>query len=238
MTDFLVPPNVNVAMDANERMVLLNKETGRWYALNTTGTTVFEKLRNGSSIDETIAALVAMYPDIPGKRLSEDAHDILFALVKRGLLVPDVPRARLSAAIDMALPTTSTSRIRFLDRMTVLAAFPSTLLLLRLPFRISLAFIGWLKGNWVVQEADRDDTIATLTAVGVLAKHHPGRLACLERSLTCVLALAFRRHGADWCFGVSTDPRSFHAWVEIAGTPVLLPQDEPVTSVYRPVFRV
>jgi hypothetical protein len=236
VADFLIPATVSAAVDHNGCMVLLNGATGQWHALNGTGTKIFAELQNGHTLAEAVVVLMAAHPLVPEALLTKDAQNVVAALVRRGLLVPDTTSTRRTAAIDMVLPLAPSGPIAAVDRLAVLVAFPVALLLLVLPFRWTIAIVGWLKRQWVRSPAGHDRAMAMLVAVHIVTRHHPGRLACLERSLTCVLALAIRRQAVDWCFGAATDPRSFHAWIEADGIPVVHPLDQPV-SAYRLVLR-
>ncbi|HKR52259.1 MAG TPA: lasso peptide biosynthesis B2 protein [Pseudonocardiaceae bacterium] len=64
----------------------------------------------------------------------------------------------------------------------------------------------------------------------------PGRLACLEESVTVVLMLAVSRLRVNWCHGVAADPVRLHAWVETShGEPVAEP---PSTLRYTTLLTV
>ncbi|GAB3900488.1 lasso peptide biosynthesis B2 protein [Kibdelosporangium lantanae] len=237
MSDFVVPITVSTSVDQKGHAVLLNTATGKWHALNGTATSIFAALQSGDSLNAIVTALVAAHPATPEGLLVKDTQDIVAELVKRGLLVPDTTAVRHAAAIDMALPTTSDGPCDVVACMAVIITFPFVLLLLALPFRLTVAVVSVLKRRWARSSAGRDQVMATLAALHAVARRYPGRFACLERSLACVLALAIRRRSVQWCLGASTDPYSFHAWIELDGVPVLHPLDKPI-NVYRVMLRV
>lgn len=237
MADFLIPDNVSLLIDRNGCAVLLNGATGRWHALNTTGTEILMALHSGQTINEVIIAFTANHPAIPVAQVAMDVDKIVSALLEHGLLVVGAPRLRLPAAIDMAISTIP-DHIRVRDHLAVATALPVALLLLSLPFRFAVGTVRLVKKHWTATPANKDEVLAVIGACHAAARYYPGRFACLQVSLTCVLALALRRRAAGWVFGASTDPLSFHSWVEIDGEPIVHPLDEPVTSCYEAVFRV
>jgi hypothetical protein len=48
----------------------------------------------------------------------------------------------------------------------------------------------------------------------------PFRLACLEKSLTTIIFLSFKRLSADWYIGVGYMPFISHSWIEVDNIPV------------------
>jgi hypothetical protein len=234
MIRVVVPATVHAVPDDDGRLVLLDTATGRWYMLNRTGAAFYEELRRTTDLDAAAAALAARYGSVPADRLRRDVDELVSALVRRGLVeLPDReerhPAGVLMALPDVAPPAGGRSRV------VALAALALALLLLRLPFRTAVAVVDRLKRH--KRPASSDDVLAALVAARWAGKRYPGRVACLEHSLTAVLTTAFLGARADWCFGFTVDPYSFHAWVEVDGVPVTHPADEPVPPTYRRVFR-
>jgi len=230
----VVPATVHAVPDDEGRLVLLDTATGRWYVLNRTGAAFYEELRRTTDLDEAAAALAARYCAVPVDRIRRDVDELVSSLVRRGLVeLPDRVE-RHAAGVLMALPD-DTEPIGRRRRLAALAAFALTVLLLRLPFRTSAAVVGRVKRNR--RAATTGDVLAALGAARWASRRYPGRVACLELSLTAVLTAAFLGARADWCFGFTVDPYSFHAWVEVDGVPVTHPADEPIPPTYRRVFR-
>jgi hypothetical protein len=230
----VVPATVHAVVDDEGRLVLLDTATGRWYVLNRTGAAFYEELRRTTDLDEAAAALAARYGAVPVDRIRRDVDELVSALVRRGLVELPDRFERHPAGVLMALPDDA-EPIGVRGRLAALAAFVLALLLLRLPFRTSAAVVGRLKRNRPA--ASHGDVLAALGAARWAGRRYPGRVACLELSLTAVLTTAFLGARADWCFGFTVDPYSFHAWVEVDGVPVTHPADEPIPPTYRRVFR-
>lgn len=229
-----VPASVHAEPDDTGRLVLLDTATGRWYVLNRTGAAFYQALRSAADLDEATDALVARYRAVPADRIRRDVDELLSALVARGLVeLPDAV-GRHPAGVLMALPADDVPAGRRW-RLTAPFAFLLALLLLRLPFRTSAALVTRLKR--AKPEAGTADALAALSAARRASRWYPGRVACLELSLTAVLTAAFLGTRVDWCFGFTVDPYSFHAWIEVAGEPVTHPADEPVPPTYRRVLR-
>lgn len=75
------------------------------------------------------------------------------------------------------------------------------------PFPTWLAFVGWRSGA----------ALAIINAMWTFCRY---RVACVERAVAAVVALAMIRRGVTWCHGVKARPVALHAWVEVDGVPV------------------
>ncbi|WP_206796487.1 lasso peptide biosynthesis B2 protein [Amycolatopsis sp. MtRt-6] len=229
-----VPASVRAVPDDAGRLVLLDSATGRWFVLNRSGAAFYQELRNAADIDKAADAVIARYPAVPADRIRRDVDELVSALVARGLVeLPDAA-GRHAAGVLMAVPADD-APVGRRWRLTAPLAFLLALLLLRLPFRRSAAVVARLKR--AKPEASTVDALSALSAARRASRWYPGRVACVELSLTAVLTAAFLGVRVDWCFGFTVDPYSFHAWIEVDGEPVTHPADEPVPPTYRRVFR-
>lgn len=230
----VVPASVHAVPDDEGRLVLLNTATGRWYVLNRTGAAFYQELRRAADIEQATDAVAARYRAVPADRIRQDVEELVSALVKRGLIeLPDAV-GRHSAGVLMALPADDV-RVDTRRRLVAPVAFVLALVLLRLPFRTSAALVTRFKRT--KPEASAADALDALNAARWISRWYPGRVACLELTLTAVLVAAFLGVRVDWCFGFAVDPYTFHAWVEVAGEPVTHPSDEPIPPTYRRVLR-
>ena len=66
---------------------LTDVETGALYEMNETGLRILESAREGRSLDEIVAAMRALHPEVPEATLREDARELLADLLRRDLLV-------------------------------------------------------------------------------------------------------------------------------------------------------
>lgn len=234
MIEARVPASVRAVPDEEGRLVLLDSATGRWFVLNRSGAAFYEELRSAADIDKAADALVARYPAVPADRIRRDVDELVSALVARGLVELPGAAGRHAAGVLMAVPADEAPAGRRW-RLVAPFAFLLALLLLRLPFRTTAALVSRLKR--AKPEASTADARSALSAARRASRWYPGRVACVELSLTAVLTAAFLGVRADWCFGFTVDPYSFHAWIEVGGEPVTHPADEPVPPTYRRVFR-
>ncbi|HEX5401569.1 MAG TPA: lasso peptide biosynthesis B2 protein [Pseudonocardiaceae bacterium] len=230
----VVPATVHAEPDGGGRLVLLDTATGHWYLLNRTGADFYRELREVGDIDAATEALISRHRDVPVGQIRQDVSDLVSALVGRGLIELEDHGGRHPAGLLMALPhDRDVVPIRW--RILASAAFVGAIVLLRLPFRITAGTVVRLK------RAKREATVAQArAAIGAArwaGRHYLGRVACLELSLTAVLAAAMHGVRMDLCFGFAVDPYSFHAWVEVGGEPIIHPADEPIPPTYRCVFR-
>lgn len=230
----VVPATVHAMADDEGRLVLLDTASGRWYALNRTGAAFYQELRRGSDLDEAVDAMATRYHAVPEDRIRADLEELVSALVRRGLVELPDRVARHPAGVLMAVPAGET-RVDPRRRFVAPVAFALALLLLRLPFRTTARLVAGLKK--AKPAASRTDALAALGAARWISRWYPGRVACLELTLTAVLTAAFLGARVDWCFGFAVDPYTFHAWIEIGDEPVTDPADEPIPPTYRRVFR-
>jgi hypothetical protein len=230
--------DVHSAKDDEGRLVLLNRTTGQWHALNKTGAAFWSALERMSNVEDIVAAMAATYPSVPQHRLRADLETLVSRLVQRGLLVVEVDNRPGKGGTLMVLPADFWPHLGTAQRLAALVAFPLALGLLRLRFNACTNAVAGFKARWCRRSASHQEATDAVMASHWIARHYPGRAACLEHSLTAVLTAAVLRREVDWCFGAAFDPQSLHAWVEVDGQPVTHPTDEPVTGVYHRVLRV
>jgi hypothetical protein len=240
MSEVHVPAHVRTTVEDSGRLVLLNSETGHLHALNRPGEVLWQELTRHGDVERAITALVRCHPAVPPDRVRGDAEQLITGLTTRGLLEPGAP----AAAADRRPPgRTATGRPESphrrdagrpsrADRISTVIAFPLALFLRRLPFGTAMRLLS-VRRYWVTRSATPAEAHATMAASALAARRYLGRAACLELSMTAVLAASLRRRAVDWCLGTATDPRRFHAWVEVDGEPIELPGYEPASHYTR-----
>jgi hypothetical protein len=237
MTCFAIPNGVHTELDAEGRLVALNERTGNWHALNRVGADLYRELSRAASVDDLVDHVVRRHHGVSPDRVRDDIERMIADLVRRGLLEPADSYTRGPAAVLMATPVEPVGAPRR-GRIVTTIAFVVALILLRLPFRTTTNVVGTLKRRLTARDATEAEALSRLASARFVTRHFPGRVACLELSLTAVLAGTFLRQRIDWCFGFATDPQAFHSWIEVAGSPVAGPMDDPILPTYRRVFRV
>jgi hypothetical protein len=237
MTCFAIPDGVHIEPEPHGRLVVLNERTGSWHALNRVGADLYRELSRTSSVDDVVAQLVQRYRGVAPDRVRDDVEGMIADLVRRGLLEPTETYTRRPAAVLMARPA-EPAVVPRRHRVVTMVAFALALVLLRLPFRTTTNAVDRLKRRLTERDATVLEASHYLASAGFVTRHYPGRVACLELSLTAVLTATFLRQRIDWCFGFATDPQAFHSWIEVAGNPVTEPTDDPILPTYRRVFRV
>lgn len=237
MTMFTVPKDVHATAQDDGQLMLLNQATGRWHMLNRTGADFFDELRRTTDMDRAVVALAQRHASVPHAQLHDDVERLVADLVRRGLLEPTQETDRGSEALRMTLPG-QVRAVPYRYRVVATMAFLLALVLLRLPFRLATRAVTDLKAHLTKRDATVQETRRILAAVHRATARYPGRVACLELSLTAVLTAALLRRRVDWCFGYSPDPHTFHAWTEVAGEPVTAPGDDPIAHTYKRVLKV
>ncbi|TYB44221.1 lasso peptide biosynthesis B2 protein [Actinomadura chibensis] len=220
-----VPDHLDHRSNAHGGVVVLNRKTGQWHALNTTAGLLWRHWSEGSGFEQSVAAVAGRHPDVPADRLRADAARLLGDLVRRGLVRADPASCPAGEAVTMAeapAPARSAS-----GRFRAVVAFPflvAAALLARAPFRAACAAVSltrpWCRSDVPVERATR-----IVAAVERAARRYPFRAACMEQSLAAVLMAALTGRRLTWCIGAVPDPYRFHAWVEAAGAPVVAPGD-------------
>ena len=115
---------------------------------------------------------------------------------------------------------------------------PLALVLLRLPCHTTVKCFSFVKRRLAKWAMTQPEALQVLAAAKRVSRYHPGRVACLELSLTAALATALRGGSVQWCLGVAGDSQSFHAWIEADGEPVTDPFDDPIPPTYQRVLAV
>jgi hypothetical protein len=77
-----------------EGAVLLDLRSGKYLALNSVGSLLWEEIAAGASRDQAVEHLAARFPEVSADRLSRDADALLGQLLARGLLRPTAGTGR------------------------------------------------------------------------------------------------------------------------------------------------
>lgn len=234
MTRFVVPSSVHTAADREGNLVLLNEQTGQWHKLNRTGNELYSALCD-NGVEAAVEVFASQYPQVPQEEIRRHAERCLSDLVERGLLEPEIAE-RGSGGVPIA--TAPRSSVSLKPRLVAAAALPLALLLLKLPFWVSVKTVKLLKRRLTKRAATKAEAFTALAAAKRVSRFYPGRVACLELSLMAALTVAFLGASVDWCLGVAVDPQSFHAWIEAEGQPVTDPFDDPIPPTYQRVLAV
>jgi hypothetical protein len=235
---FDIPDGVHTEPGADGRLVVLSKRNGSWHALNRTGGDIYHELGQSADLEQVVDDLVRRYPKVAPDRVRDDVQRMVAELIDRGLLESRSDYTRRPAAVLMAAAPYESARLPRNHRFIATLAFLIAVILLQLPFRVSTNIVAALKRRLTRRDATVPEASHYLAAARVVTRHYPGRVACLELSLTAVLAAILVRQRINWCFGFSSDPRTFHSWIETADTPVTGPTDDPISPTYRRVLRV
>lgn len=238
MPGFTIPRVVHTTIEPDGRVVVLNVRTGMWHVLNTTGGMILEELRRSGDVDTALAALQERYPKQSIQDLRVDVEQFVSALLRRDLLQLPGDHMRHADGVLVALPPNESDDLSVRQRVLAVLSMAFAMVLLRFPLRMSVWAATWLKAHWAQRPATVSEGMDAVHAANSARRYFPGRVACLELSLTAVLFAAVTRRSVDWCFGHSSDPVTFHSWIEVNGRPVRHPGDHPVSSTYCRVLLV
>lgn len=243
MRSLSIPGHVHHGAGEHGGSVLLNMRTGQWYAMNPVADALWRAWRSTGDFDSAITAMAAEYPDASPDHIRQDAQTLAKALAERGLVVLDGPVPPGPPPAECDLPGTPV--IAAIDdvhaapwrRAMALCAFVVAVLLLRLPFRATVAVVTGLRHVWCRRAAHTADVALAIATVRKVSGWFPGRVACLETSLAVLLAMTLQRRSVDWIIGVAQDPYRFHAWTEVDGIPVIGDYDSGFEQ-FRRVLRI
>lgn len=238
MRKFEIPGFVRTKYGDNGQLVVINVRSGHWHALNPVAAAVFEVLVRTGDAEPAIAQLAERFPETSEERVRRDVERLVGMLLERHLLATTVPPARHPGSVLMALPASGRGGLSMADRVLASVCFAVALVLLKLPLRISIFLVSRVKGRCARKPASVEQGHDAISAAREVTRLFPGRVACMELSLTAVLIMAARGRALEWTFGFSSDPLAFHSWVCANGTAVVHHADEPLEPGFSSVFVV
>lgn len=235
MPDLYIPDHIHDSVAPHGGSVLLNARSGQWYALNSTAHTLWREWQRTGDFDSAVDAVAHRYPREQRTQLWSDARELAVGLAAHGLVVSGEPGERRGAGEPAeTLPVPPAAPRPRSRRGLPLVSFVIALLLLRLPFRLTAGLVG-ARRRWCRAAATEEQAQWAVVAVEAVARRFPGRAACLELSLSAVVAMALLHQRLDWCIGTVDDPYRFHAWAEVDGHPVTHPADTE-SALFRRVL--
>ncbi|SDP40174.1 lasso peptide biosynthesis B2 protein [Lentzea jiangxiensis] len=228
-----IPEHVHSAITAGGSTVLLNAKTGRCYAINRTADDLWSQLRASGDVGNAVEVLAARNPAYATSRFSDDSKALVQSLIEEGLLTtappgPQAGKALLAAGEepDFAVPA---------FRFSALIAFLLTIVLVRLPFRITFTLLSWSRTHWCSRPAAASQALSATVAIESVGRFYPGRVACLELALGAAIALALRRRHLSLVIGVADEPFLFHAWTNAADGLVSYPPESDPKG-FQPIY--
>jgi len=234
MLSLQVADHVRHRTEDHGGVVILDTAAGKWLALNPTAGELWRSWESGAGFEQGVAEVAARYPEVSEEAIRSDAQRLAQDLFDRGLisLTPG------GSATVMASPDHSV-RAHGPAWPAVGAAWVFLLVasvLLASSFRVSYALVRVSRRGWSYRLPRPEQAAAAVEAVSRASRLYPGRAACLEQSLAVVLLAATRRWRLDWCLGSAADPYRFHAWVEVAGMAVAVPDTLGAATEYSAVL--
>jgi hypothetical protein len=224
-----IPDHVHATTTPRGGGVLLDRRSGRCYVMNGTAHELWREWRRTGDFDAGLASMAARDKAYAGSGFRADSRELADKLLARGLLSVRTNRRDIS---DTPIPPADSVVPGF--RFAAALAVPITLLLVRLPFRVTTRVLSWSRTHWCRRGATTGQALAAALATESAARYHPGRIACLELSLGAVVTMAVGRRHLSLVVGVADDPCRFHAWVAAADGPVHYPSSDDIHE-FRPI---
>ncbi|WP_053721806.1 lasso peptide biosynthesis B2 protein [Saccharothrix sp. NRRL B-16348] len=231
-----IPEHVQDVSQPTGGGVLLDLNSGRCYAMNPTAYELWREWHRSGDFDLGFQAVADRDPDYCGERFRSDSRRLADDLLRKGLLITVPEVSRRPGGVVRVVVRCSESVGSELSGLALVAllVMPLALLLVRMPFRLTVWLTGWLREYWCCGEATPEQALSAILATRSTTRYHPGRIACLELSLGAVLILAVRRRHLSLVIGVADNPCRFHAWVETKGGPLGYPTDADIAE-FRPI---
>ncbi|NUT49481.1 MAG: lasso peptide biosynthesis B2 protein [Saccharothrix sp.] len=235
-TRLSIPRHVHDVSRPTGGGVLFDRNSGRCYAMNPTAYELWQEWHRSGDFDLALQAMADRNPDYCGRRFRSDSRRLADDLLRKGLLVTDPVVSRPPEGVVEVVAHRSPSAGSAVSglRVAALLAMPLALLLVRLPFRLTVRLVDWLRLHLCRGEATREQAFTAILATRAVTRYHLGRVACLELSLGAVLILAICRRHLSLVIGVADNPCRFHAWVETEGGSIGYPSDTDPTE-FRPI---
>lgn len=238
MSQLRVSPHVRGSASAHGGCVVLDLRAGRWYVLNPTAQRMWRELCRTGNLDDAVRSVAAEFPSAWEREIRADGERLVAELADRRLVLvgngEERPLNTEDEHLDCRTPAVHAADLpaHVARRLRAFLALFLSVILLRLPFRWTVRVVTWTRGRWCRRDAALPDVAGMLLALDKAARRFPGRVACLESSLSAVVASILHRRSLDWVIGVADDPVRFHSWVEVDGVAVL-PAPDPEFSHYR-----
>ncbi|GAA3834055.1 lasso peptide biosynthesis B2 protein [Sphaerisporangium flaviroseum] len=231
MLRFRLSPRMSRHSDSPHGAILLDGAADVLYATNSTAADLLTIWNSGGGFEDGVVALTLRYPHVPVERIRKDVSLLLDHLVRSGVLEVSLPERTVGIPMVDAAPLESKATLPSKAVAIVCLTLACALLLLR--FERVCRMVGRARIRQIGKPVTAEQAARIVATVHRVARHYPGRAACLEISLAAVVwaALSFRR--LDWCLGVAVDPYRFHAWVEVDGKPIEPADDTWTRATYR-----
>lgn len=236
-----VPEHVHHHPEPAGGALLLDSSAGVWFVLNRTGGELWQAWSSGMDFEQSVTQVAASHEDVPLDVVREDAKGLLSTLVKQKLVHVSVPPTAVGVEMVGARRGEPVRERRWQRALLVALAIPVltfSAMLVRVSFPAALALVRATRRGRLLREPSVERATDIAAAVGRAARWYPGRAACLEQSLTCVLLAALLRHRLFWCLGSVPDPYRFHAWAEVDGRVVADPAASAGQSAFRATLMV
>jgi hypothetical protein len=224
-----IPDHVHATTTPRGGGVLLDRRSGRCYAMNGTAHELWREWHRTGDFDTALATMADRDAAYASSGFRTDSRALADTLLARGLLTTE---DKTKIHTDTPVPPADTVAPGF--RFAAVLAVPITLLLVRLPFRVTTRVLSWSRTHWCRRGATTRQALAAALATESAARYHPGRIACLELSLGAVVTMAVGRRHLSLVIGVADDPCRFHAWVAAEDGPVHYPSNDDL-SEFRPI---
>jgi hypothetical protein len=196
-------PNVILGIDEDGYGLLMNLQTGKYYAVSRTTVTLWTLLDGGLDLDAAMRQLASRH-DVSLATVQRDTEEAIQELRRGRMLASRSKRGRLAERVAATIGSpaqrivaTSDVTLSKPQMAAAWAGFVLALVLQRLPYRLTLRAMTTIRAS----RAQRPEPHATRQMVATLygiVWRSPGWAECHEVSVPAYLALAMLGRAPTW----------------------------------------
>ncbi|WKK27841.1 lasso peptide biosynthesis B2 protein (plasmid) [Streptomyces olivoreticuli] len=221
-----------------EGTAILDARSGRWVMLDDADASRIWQAVIARGTADGLAREIAAWCGTDEAAIAPAVASTVEKLVARGLLIEASGHEPPTATGNLAQQQTATvpvpERVPILFRALAVVALAVALVVLRLPLRVRVRVVRVVSRLPYATPGD----LGVLHAA-VLSVRPPwwrGRLACMETSMTVVVAAALLGRRAQWVLGARFLPHAAHAWAEVPGGAVGRDGQDSADRPWMPVL--
>lgn len=220
-----------------EGTAILDVRSGHWVMLDPDASRIWQTVITRGSTDG-VAQEVAAWCGTDEAAVAPTISETVEHLVARGLLTeapenePAPATEHLARRMPPAVAVPQEVPLRY--RMLAVVALAAGLAVLRLPLRTRAHMLR--AASRLPYAAPGDLGVLHAAVLSVRPPWWRGRLACMEVSLTVVVAAALTGRRARWMLGARFLPHAAHAWAEVPGGAVGRDEQDAVDRPWMPVL--
>jgi asparagine synthase (glutamine-hydrolysing) len=226
-TAYVVSPDVHAIAAQDGSVALFDKDKREYFGMTPKAGFFLQALnKNNGDATATLKLLRHIYADIDPAQIHHDLTAFVQHGTDEGWLTSalqgySIPIPKEPPVVPNELRVAwDEQKVKVNELAWAAGAFMVANTLKRLPFYWTTGILNGLQSKWATRDATESEAAQAVTATYALVRRYPGRVACLEESLTSALMLLARKKRVAWFVGAAFDPVRLHAWIAAGDTPI------------------